>query len=472
LNKKSQRAGNTSKKLSSEFGEANCKEEINNVGRIVPEHISAKTLEQFRQRLLLPEELLIFDDHVAECEVCRAQMGGALESGSSTNLLAALEAEPFEHPIYEQLAAYVDGQWDDLESELIESHFVCCTQCSKELRDLQALKARMTSTLAAPVVGMPQAQRLTLWEQLVAFISTFRVPLQLGAAAACLALIVWAATIPMRNNIAQLKAQLAQSEQRNDELQREYEIAKADGGDLQRQVAQLQSANPPSQESVAIALNDGRLKVDAQGAIAGLDGLSATNQQIVKSAIDSGQVKTPSSISSLTGRAGVLMGGANEGVAFALTSPIGTAVSSTRPTFRWQGLQGATGYIVTVLDMDFNVINKSPLVTSTSWAMSESLERGRVYVWKVTAMKDGKEVKSPVPPAPEARFKVLERDRVDEVLKTKRDYPDSHLLSGLAYAQAGLLDDAERAFQLLAHENPKSDVARKLLRNVKALRGR
>lgn len=447
----------------------------------MPEHISAQTKEQYWKRLLPAEELLVVDDHLAVCEACRLQVGTALKL-LPAELLSALEAEPFEHPVYEQLAAYADGELDDLESEIVESHFACCTQCSGELHDLQALRAQIASTVSAPAVSAPivgiQPQRLTLRQQLAAFwrTPTLRIPLQFGAAAACLVLIAWAATVPLRRNIAELKAQLAQSEQRNDELQREYEIAKGDAGDLQRQIAQLQLGNDHSAEAVAIALNDGKLKVDAQGNIAGLEGLSSSNQQIVKSAIESGQVKTPTSISSLTGRAGVLMGGANNsansGVAFALTSPIGTAVSSARPTFRWQSLQGATGYIVTVLDMDFNVINKSSLVASTSWTMSESLERGRNYIWIVTAITDGKEVKSPVAPAPEARFKVLERERVDEVLKMKRDYPDSHLLSGVFYAQAGLLDDAEREFQLLARENAKSDIARRLLRNVKAIRGR
>lgn len=445
----------------------------------MPEHISEKTKEQYRKRLLLPEELLAMDDHLAACESCRVQMGNALERRPAAGLLSILETEPFEHPVYEKLADYVDGQLDDLEIELIESHFACCTQCAGEVHELQILKEQMTPRLAAPaistpLVGVPRSQRLTLREQVAGFwrATTFRIPLQVGAAAACLALIAWAATVPLRRNIAELKAQLAQSEQHTDELQREYEIAKGEAGDLRRQVTELQSGNSDSPETPALALSDGKLKVDSRGNIAGLEGVSATYQQIAKSAIESGQVKSSASIASLTGRAGVLMGGASEGVAFALVGPIGTAVSSTRPTFRWQSLQGANGYIVTVLDMGFNVINKSPLITSTSWTMSDPLERGQTYNWIVTAITAGKEVKSPVPPAPEARFKVLERERVDEVLKTKRDNPDSHLLSGLAYAQVGLLDDAEREFQVLARENPKSDIARRLLRSVKAIRGR
>jgi hypothetical protein len=39
---------------------------------------------------------------------------------------------------------------------------------------------------------------------------------------------------------------------------------------------------------------------------------------------------------------------------------------------------------------------------------------------------------------------------------------------GVLYAQAGLLDDAEREFSALLRANPKSEVARKLLSNVRA----
>jgi hypothetical protein len=241
------------------------------------EHISTETFEQYRERLLPADRLLLMDDHLAECEACRLQMGNALKLASPSDLLLGLDAEPFEHPGYGQVAAYVDGQLDGVEREIVESHFACCTHCSTELQDLQTFKTQMTSgfsapAISAPVVEIPQARRSTLREQAAAFVSAFRIPLQFAAAAACLALIAWAATVPLRRDIAELKTELAQSQQRNEELQREYEIATSNAGELQRQLAQLQPGNSSPQESVAIALNDGRLKVDEQGAIAGFTG--------------------------------------------------------------------------------------------------------------------------------------------------------------------------------------------------------
>jgi hypothetical protein len=444
---------------------------------MVQEHLSVKIIEQYQKRQLSSGELLALDDHLAGCEACRMQISNTVRPElSPANFIPALKTEGLDHPDYEKLAAYVDGQLGSVEGEIVESHLAWCRQCASELGDLETLKAQIAVHLAAPKVSQsnpPLLGRPTLGKKLSAFwrVPALGVPFGVAAAAICVALIVWAATLPLRKDIAELKTQLAKAEQRNEELQRDYEIAKADAESLQTQIAQLQTANPQS-EVKAHTLDDTTVKIDEQGNVEGLAALPSAFQQTVRNAVDTGQVKTSSAISSLTGKAGVLMGGGKEGVAFALLGPVGTAVSSARPTFRWQSLAGATGYTVTVLDTDFNSVSKSPVLASASWTITEPLERGRVYVWVVTAIKDGKEFKSPVAPAPEARFKVLEKETADEVLKNHRDYRDSHLLSGLVYAQAGLLDEAEREFELLVRANPRSTVARKLLRNLKALRNR
>ena len=442
------------------------------------EHISVKIITQYRKRQLSPGELLALDDHLAHCATCRAQISSAAPSSSPTDFIPALEIEAFEHPVYEEFAAYLDGQLDSVEREMVESHLSCCRECSKELSDLETIKAEIASHLPAvviaePVVETPPARGATLRERLASVwrVPSFRIPLQMAAAAGCVALFLWAVTLPLRKDIAALKTQLAEAERRNEELQRDVEISKEDAESLQTQIAQLQTGNPQPQTK-AFTLDDATVKIDGQGNVEGLAALPSAFQQAIRNALDTGQVKTPPSISSLTGKAGVLMGGGKEGVAFALNSPVGTAVSSARPTLRWQSLPGASGYTVTVLDLDFNPISKSPVLASTSWTMAEPLERGRTYVWVVTAIKDGQEVKSPVAPAPEARFKILEKETANEVLKNRQDYGDSHLISGLVSAQAGLLDEAEREFDLLVRANPKSAVARKLLRNVKSLRGR
>ena len=125
-----------------------------------------------------------------------------------------------------------------------------------------------------------------------------------------------------------------------------------------------------------------------------------------------------------------------------------------------------------MLDADFNTVATSPPLEGTTWTPPRALERGRVYSWQVTAVKDGKEIISPSAPAPEARFKVLEKAKADELMGVERAAAGSHLVRGTLYARAGLLDDAERELRALVAANPKSPAARKLLQSLQAIRRR
>ena len=166
------------------------------------------------------------------------------------------------------------------------------------------------------------------------------------------------------------------------------------------------------------------------------------------------------------------MGGSGEGISFALLSPVGTMVKDGRPTFRWRALPGATSYSVDVFDSSLKNVARIDRVSGTTWTPSQSLEPNQAYRWQVTALKSGEEITSPVPPTPEAKFKVLEQSKAEELNRAKKAYPNSHLILGSLYERAGLLDDAENEFRSLVSANPRSTLARKLLQEVKSLRQR
>lgn len=433
------------------------------------EHLSAQQVERYHKRKLSAQEMIYLDDHLAVCEECRSKVIGAVKLGLSVDSLRAdFESSSLTHITYEQLAAYVDDEIDSVGREIVESHLACCEQCSKEMRELMEISAGLPAlTFREPPAQKPPS----VWERTQSLwrLPSIRIPLQVAAAAAVIALAVWIAGLPSRKEIGELEARLAEAREKNEQLQQEYEIAKAETEDLQ---AQLQSASPSAQTEAApdIALVDGPVRVRIDNQIEGLESMPAGFQQAIRSAIETGQVKTPQTVMDLAKEAEVLMGPSSGGVAFALFTPVGTVIRTARPTFRWQALEGATSYKVTVFDADYNEIARSPVLAVPSWAIPEALERGRVYLWNVTATRDGKEIKSPVAPAPEARFKVLEKNRLDEISRTRKEYPDSHLLTGLLYAEAGLLDEAEREFQILARRNPKSPIAQKLLRAIKNIK--
>jgi len=100
--------------------------------------------------------------------------------------------------------------------------------------------------------------------------------------------------------------------------------------------------------------------------------------------------------------------------------------------------------------------------------MPHRLEAGIVYTWTVTAIKDGQEVVSPASPA-RAEFKILEEPEL-RILKRIVRRTTSHAARGVMYAEVGLLDDAEKAFQTHLELRPADELVRQLLRTVQSWR--
>jgi hypothetical protein len=183
------------------------------------------------------------------------------------------------------------------------------------------------------------------------------------------------------------------------------------------------------------------------------------------------RVEAPTLLASVSGGAETLRGGGGQGVSFPVLSPVGTAVITDRPTFRWRALSGAGSYVVSVYDRDFRKVAASAPQASTEWTVAQPLARGQVYSWHVSASREGREVTSPEQPAPEAKFVVLDAAKAEELSRAGRVYKGSHLTLGTLYARAGLLDDAERELESALRKDPRPEAARKLLLSVQALRG-
>jgi hypothetical protein len=241
-----------------------------------------------------------------------------------------------------------------------------------------------------------------------------------------------------------------------------------------------QSANPqppspslaPPATEIAETINDGGgiVTIDKEGNVSGLESLSPDYQRDVKATLKNRRVEAPTQLQELIGKAGVLMGTTVEANGFILIGPLGRIVRTDRPSFHWKPLKGAASYVVAVYDSSFNKVASSEAQSRTEWSPSQSLKRGETYSWQVTAIKDGNEVVSPAPPAPAAKFKILDSESNRKLQQVKRTNPDSHLVLGILYQRAGLLDDAQREFNILYRANPNSELVKKLLRDVKSLR--
>jgi hypothetical protein len=156
----------------------------------------------------------------------------------------------------------------------------------------------------------------------------------------------------------------------------------------------------------------------------------------------------------LISRRGVLLGGGNEPKTFELNAPIGSSVMSDRPTFRWQAVRGASHYVVSVFDEGFRPVAESPAIGATQWQPVTPLPRGKVFVWQVTATVRGETVRSPVPPAPEARFQVAGADAAAALEDVRKSHPDNHLLLAVLLARNGVLDEAAVELDELGKTDP------------------
>ena len=467
------------------------------------EHLSTKEeVERYLQRALTPAELLAADDHLSVCSTCRRRL---VEAGRPeallSNVRASLNAEARHAPthlVYEQLADYVDGRVDEAEREVMDSHLAVCTQCKEEMRDLFAFK----ETLArAPLAEVNAPATPTFRERFLSSVrTTFSLrPLRLASGLAALALVVLAVTlwVVWKSSTTKPGTQEIVQTQPSPRLVETPPAppAASPTPQTEQQQSNINAGDPPPAPPVVtppanpapgiappgapaetvVALNDGgrRLTVDNQGRVSGLEELAPSEREAVRASLLTGRAPASPELNGLNGRKDqTLMGAPGSGVPFGLQGPVGIVVRTETPTFRWHALEGTTQYSVSVFDSGFNKVMTSGPVTKTEWTAPRALPRGAVYAWQVTALVEGKEIQSPVPPAPEARFRLLSRTQEESVRRAEKLYAGSHLTLGVLYSRAGLLDEAEREFRALLAANPDSQVAKKLLANIEMLKSR
>lgn len=477
----------------------------------VTEHLTGEAIELYRTRRFSAGETLAAQHHVAGCADCRARLAAAVEADagllSLRNQMTPSEDDAFgadSHLPYEQLALYVDRGLDEVEREIADSHLSFCDDCAADLADLRQYAELATGAEPKPAARPDRDESPSTWRRFVVLLGSFARPLP-AAAAAALVLValggVWLATrdrvTPRVDEAARVRPETYQApapavapEQKNvpSPTPLPVEAVSAPAGDnpgppspspaplaidAPRAPSNVASPgiNPAPPASELVALNDGgsHVGLDRRGRLKGLEGAPPDARLAVSRALRSRRVEPPSALDGLAEDAGgTLMGGAGAGASFAPRSPVGKVVRETRPAFGWSPLAGAKSYTVAVVDAKFRPVTQSQPLNQTSWTTDAPLARGAVYSWQVTAtLEDGTEVTAPAAPAPQARFRVLDAEAHDRLTRLEKAAPNSRLARGVAYAQAGLLDEAEAELKELLKENPRSQVARELLRSLR-----
>ena len=415
------------------------------------EHLTEKQVEDYSLHQLTATELLAVSDHLGACEACRVRVEGEL---SSDIAFLALHEEAFgengfssTHLTAQQTAEYVDQNMAGEALQLVEDHLSSCEQCAVAVADLRTFRNELAPSLDrryGPVVSESG------WLQ--KFESLFKVP-AFGAAMAVLLLaaVAWLVWRTPREKAPEV-------------------VAVSPTPVVQPSPSTEPTLQPQSAPVVA-QLNDGGgvLSVDREGKLSGADTLPPAYQNRVKRALTSQKIERSSQLEGLTRPSSSLMGSNNQAREFSVLEPVGSVLLSDRPAFRWSAMEGVTGYVVEVYDDQFKLAASSPQLTNRAWTVQQPLPRGKVYSWQVKAIKDGQEITSPRPPAPQAKFRILDQSKANELARAKRAYASSQLTLGLLYADAGLLKEAEQEFRLLLRSNPNSPLARTLLRQVQSL---
>jgi anti-sigma factor RsiW len=424
------------------------------------EHLTQKQVEDYSLHQLSAAELLAVSDHLGECEACRVRVEGEL---SSDVAFLALHEEAFSengagstHLTAEQTADYVDQNLAGEALQMVDDHLNGCEQCAFAVADLRAFRNEIAPSLdrrygPAKVLLASEGG----WRR--KFASLFRVGPVPAFGTAALAVLVLAT--------------IAWLVWRTRPEQRQEVVVVSPTPVVQPSPSPEPSLQPQTAPVVA-QLNDGEgvLSLDQQGKLSGADTLPPVYQSLVKKALISQRIERSPQLQGLTRPSSSLMGSDNQPREFSVLEPVETVLLTERPAFRWSAMEGATGYVVEVYDDQFKLATSSPQLTSRSWTMQQPLPRGKVYSWQVKAIKDGQEVTSPRPPAPQAKFRILDQAKANELAGAKRSYPSSHLTLGVLYANAGLLKEAEQEFRLLLRANPNSPLARSLLRQIQSLR--
>jgi hypothetical protein len=403
-------------------------------------------LEDFAAQRLTAQELSALTMHLADCAACRQRAAvrqPALYPALHNAVLA--ESEPV-HLSFEQLADWVDGRLGGEAQRIASDHLSHCQQCDAAAADLRVFSVQVADGLATerkPATGpLP-----SFGERLRAiFATSWVVTATVATVLLAFGLLGW-------------------------------RVIKRGGGQL-ASVTTSPTAIPTATTGpiatpvkLLAQLNDGerQLTLDAQGNLQGALDWPERYRQLAQQAFQAGQPSRPTALNGLGSASAALMGQGKTS-SFALREPVGKVILSDRPTLRWQALAGATSYQVELVNEQYETVAQSEALTTTSWQVPQALVRGRVYAWQVKASKDGEVIKAPQPPTPLARFRVAGQKEFVEIQDAKARHGSSHLLLGQLYAQAGLLDEAEREFRSLQKDNPDSPIPARLLAELRKWR--
>jgi hypothetical protein len=355
------------------------------------------------------------------------------------------------HLTYDEIAAYVDEQMASEAEARVELHVRECQSCASALEELRILRAELQA----------EPPRLWRWHRpsLSAWVTRHLV---WQGGLAWKGGLAWQRGLALACGVAGLVmiVVLARSMPRQ-------------GHSLQAERGQIKLDGSPSgsRANADNAIRDGNrvVTIGEGGTVTGLEPLPQPYRAMLERALVARQIPLPGWMPELSQERGRLLGAPGTQAAIRLLSPVGTAVEEQQPVFRWTTIPDAE-YQVSVYDSGYNLVGGNDWSSGGEWRLAQALGQGTRYSWQIHMRRGGEEVTIPAPPAPEARFRILGKDEQAQVARARGSFGDSHLIMGVVYASAGLLDEAEQEFRLATSQNPDSRPLAALRASVEQLR--
>lgn len=344
------------------------------------------------------------DEHLAECAQCRQQISQAWNAdlGFRRQVVSSSADDESSHLAYRQLETYVDGTITPAERVAADAHIRVCPACAGGLRDLKSFEGELNSKEKRGKLIEPWLA----WAR-PAWPALARIAATVLVAAGIAAFFLW------KNG--------------------NHPLSPEPGDQVSREIAALQPEE----------------------------------QRAVREAIAQAKVTFPRELAELRPTQETLRKLPTQSRHFSLLSPIGEVINDPQPVFQWQPLAGAQSYTVDILGPDSNSVQSSPSLRETQWKPQQPLRRSYVYQWQVTAlMKNGAQVLSPKPPAPEAKFCVLEASQAEQIEQFQLSHPRSHLVLGILYARVGMLTAAANELRQVAQNDANYGSAQGLLKSI------
>jgi hypothetical protein len=171
----------------------------------------------------------------------------------------------------------------------------------------------------------------------------------------------------------------------------------------------------------------------------------------------------------------VTLKGPSGDVVFSLLRPVGTYILGTQPTLAWSPVKDAAKYEVSMRPLKGTRSIFTTTVEGTSYTLPPGLVdayRDQVLQWSVTAqLSNGGEVTAPGIAAPEALFVISDATKAHEIEVRAQAQPNV-LGRATVFANAGILDEAEREINSYLQKHPTDKTARDMLLTIKSWRGK